>query len=51
MSVSKKDFIAVADILRAHKADSETVEDFCRYFRTQNPRFDSHKFTEYVKRA
>jgi len=50
MAVSKKDFIAVADILRAHKADPETIGDFCDYFRTQNPRFDAYKFTEYVRR-
>ena len=51
MSVSKKDFVAIANILRTHKATPETISDFCTYFRTENPRFDAYKFREYVRRA
>ena len=51
MAVSKKDFVAIADILRAHKADHATISDFCTYFRSENPGFDAYRFNEYIKRA
>jgi len=50
MAVSKKDFVAVANILRNNNVDAETVKDFCEYFRSENPRFDANKFREYVRR-
>lgn len=56
--VSKREFEAVAEILKkyAKKEDVEIttiplkllIEDFCKYFKTQNQRFDEERFREYI---
>ena len=48
MSVTKKDFIAIASILKNTKLLSHEaiVLSFCDYFKEQNPLFDEFRFKE-----
>jgi hypothetical protein len=42
--VSKKDFVAIAEILCETHASSATKERLASYFGSQNPRFDQDRF-------
>ena len=42
--VSKKDFVAIAEILCLEKASTSLKESLASYFRSQNPRFDRERF-------
>ena len=42
---TKKDFVALADLLCNHRASSELVHGVANYFARQNPRFDASRFT------
>lgn len=42
--VSKKDFVAIAEILCETDASRDTRDGLARYFKTQNPRFDRDRF-------
>jgi len=44
--VVKKDFVAIAGILRSHCASDAVVSDLATYFRRQNPRFDTSRFVK-----
>ena len=47
--VTKKDFIAMADILCHTKASARTVNELSSYFKSQNPRFDTGRFKTAAK--
>jgi hypothetical protein len=42
--VTKRDFVAIADILCRRSAPPGLVDDLTSYFSSQNPRFDSMRF-------
>ena len=42
--VSKKDFVAIAEILCEEKAATPLKERLAGYFRSQNPRFNTTRF-------
>lgn len=42
--MTKKHFIAIAAILKAHKADSNLVHSLAAAFANLNPNFDATKF-------
>ena len=50
--MSRKNYIAVAKILAAHRMTMRTddwcfmVDDFCTYFKMDNPNFSASKFKE-----
>jgi len=57
MSLTKKDFKKVAEILRHRKGTSDTegkislyplLEDLCYWFKSENPDFDEQKFRDAV---
>ena len=39
-SLTKQDFIALADILRSQKASDSLVDAIVKWLKSQNPRFD-----------
>lgn len=41
---TKKDFVALADLLCNHRVSSELVHGVANYFARQNPRFDTSRF-------
>lgn len=41
---TKKDFVALADLLCNHRASSELIHGVANYFARQNPRFDARRF-------
>lgn len=43
-AVTKKDFMAIADVLCETGANKRTVEGLSRYFRSRNPRFNPSRF-------
>ena len=48
--MTRKHFIAIAEILKEHSADYYLVKDFCDYLRTQNPNFDRNRFIDACER-
>lgn len=42
--VTKRDFVAIAEILCEEKASTGLKERLAGYFRSQNPRFDTQRF-------
>ncbi len=42
--VSKKDFVAIAKLLKDNGVPAKLVTEFARYFKSQNPRFDTARF-------
>ena len=45
--MTKKHFIAIAEILAHNSADKIMVQCFADYFETQNPAFDRDRFFTY----
>jgi len=43
--VTKRDFVAVAVILRSNGASCRLTRDMANYFARQNPQFDRERFT------
>ena len=54
LSLSKKHFVAVADILKDNITSLDQVmkekiiNDFSKYFSSENPRFDRNRFIKYI---
>ena len=46
--MTRKHFIAIAEILAQNSADNTLVECFCDYLRTQNPNFNESQFKAYI---
>jgi hypothetical protein len=46
---TKKDFIALADLLCNHRASTELIQGVASYFARQNPRFDLNRFVAATK--
>ena len=52
--MTKKDYIAVARILQRYNGKmppeefTRLLDDFCGYFRADNPRFDAERFVLFV---
>ena len=44
--LTKKNFEAIAEILKEHKASDKMVHDFIEYLQTTNPKFQEDKFKE-----
>lgn len=49
--VTKRDFVAIANILCTHKAPDALVHDMAVYFGGANPRFDYHQFVNHVEKC
>ena len=49
MSITKKNFIAVAEILVHHSADDVMVGAFADYFASLNPNFNYSYFYSYIE--
>ena len=47
--MTKKHFVAIAELLAHHSASSQLVSAFADYFETQNPSFDRDRFITYHK--
>lgn len=48
MSMSKKDFIALADELKGLEVSPEVVDALCRFMRRQNYAFKEDRWREYL---
>ncbi len=48
MTISKKHFKAIAEILSKNLVVIDTIENFCKYFKSENPLFNEVKFREAV---
>ena len=48
--MTRKHFIAIAEILKEHSADYYLVQDFCKYFETENANFDRERFIDACER-
>ena len=44
--VTKRDFIAIAEILCAERASTAISSRLASYFKSQNPRFDAGRFVK-----
>ena len=42
--MTRRDFVAIAEILKTNNADPKIVFDFCDYFIKVNPRFSKARF-------
>lgn len=47
--MTKKHFIAIAEIIAHHSLGRSAVSAFADYFETQNPAFDRGRFFEYYE--
>jgi pyocin large subunit-like protein len=50
MSVSKKDFMNIAEILAKTETKEDIINSVVKYFKSENPRFSEQKFREYIKK-
>jgi hypothetical protein len=50
MSVSKKDFIAIAEILAKDTEREEIINSVVAYFKSENPLFNEKRFREHIKK-
>jgi len=50
MSLSKKTYIAVAEVLRTARTKKDIIEGLSNYFAVDNPRFEPWTFREYINR-
>jgi len=48
--ISKKDFIAIAEILAKTEANPEIVNSVVQYCKSENPRFSENKFRSYIQK-
>ena len=48
MSLTKKNFVAIAEILAHNSADESMTRSFIRYFENQNPNFNEDRFLDYI---
>jgi SOS response regulatory protein OraA/RecX len=48
MSVSKKDFIRIAEILAKDQNKEEITNSVIAYFKSENPLFDEKRFRAYI---
>ena len=48
MSVSKKDFVSIAEILAKTETREEIINSVVKYFKSENPRFSETKFRDYI---
>ena len=44
--MTKKHFVAIAEILGQYSVEPELAEGFANYFETQNPSFDRTRFID-----
>jgi hypothetical protein len=49
MSLTRKHFKAIAEILGSYKANEEMIEAFAEYFYSENHKFDDTRFKDYVR--
>lgn len=47
--MTRKHFVAIANILHELQADEDMIQAFVSYLYTQNAHFDSERFRDYVK--
>lgn len=50
MSVSKKDFIEIAKILATTNTKEDVINSVCKYFKSENSRFNESKFRSYIEK-
>ena len=48
MSVSKKDFVAIAEILAKDTEKEDIINSVVKYFKSENPLFSETKFRSYI---
>ena len=46
--MTKKHFIAIAELLAWHQADIDLIEGFENYFISLNPNFDKQRFRAHI---
>ena len=48
--MSKKHFIAMADMIQLHRAEfsDQSIEILCQFCRAQNPRFKKDRWIDYI---
>ena len=46
--LTKKHFVAIAEILGQHSVETSLVDSFVSYFETQNPKFQEDSFRNYI---
>lgn len=46
--MTRKHFVAIAEILAHNSADNAMIESFCEYFENQNPNFNECQFKTYI---
>jgi len=50
MSLSKKTYIAVAEVLRTARTKKDIITGLSNLFAVDNPRFEPYRFREYINR-
>jgi hypothetical protein len=48
MSVSKKDFIAIAEVLATTETREEIINSVVQYFKSENKLFNEKRFRDYI---
>jgi hypothetical protein len=46
--LSKKDYVAIAEIIKNSKTEKEMITGLMGYFSEDNPRFDPIRFMKYI---
>jgi hypothetical protein len=49
--VTKRDFVAIANILCAHNAPEPLVNGLAKYFLDANPNFDYRRFVKHIEKC
>jgi len=50
MSVSKKDFINIAEILAKTETKEDIINSVVQYFKSENPLFNEKRFRDYIEK-
>ena len=50
MTLTKKHFKAIAEILAINKTSQKVIDDFCLYLKRENALFDEYKFNEFIQK-
>ena len=50
MSLSKKTYIAVAEVIRNARTKKDIIDGLSNYFAVDNPRFEPYRFREAINR-
>ena len=51
MSLTKKNYIAIAEIIAKHNLNNDAINDFCSYFKSENSAFNEFTFRTYIQKV